>query len=220
MNKHKEIKVILFDLDGTIVDTEPAAARAVAECFAEWGISLSLQDARVVAGRTWNEAFSFLFKRYSVPVSHQEASTEMLSRYRNALANELCVVPGSVQAVHSLSQCYRLGLVSGSWKSEVLWVLDKLKIRQCFEVILGAEDYNKSKPEPDGYLKALEVLEVDSSSGLVFEDSEPGIKSALSAGLRVVAITSTNHFGHDISQAHFQIKDLTEVNPQWVRSLN
>ena len=206
-------------MDGTIVDTEPAAAKAVLECFAGWGLQLEQEDARYVAGRTWSSAFEFLFRKYQLPISEEKASHLIMERYREALALDLKRVPGSVEAIRSLVGHFKLALVSGSRRNEILWILDKLEIRDCFQVILGAEDYPHSKPEPDGFLKALEMMKEDPASGLVFEDSEAGIASGRAAGLWVVAVTSTNHFDYDLSGAHEKIRDLTGVTPAWISSL-
>jgi len=66
--------------------------------------------------------------------------------------------------------------------------LEKLKIKHHFQIILGAEDYFQSKPHPDGYSKAVQVLGANPNSCLVFEDSTAGIQSARSAGLWVIAV--------------------------------
>jgi HAD superfamily hydrolase (TIGR01509 family) len=214
------VQTILFDLDGTIIDTEPAAARTIQECFKIWGIQIEPQDAAYVTGRTWDSAFSYLFGKYRLPVSSNEAKTHMMSLYRKTLEADLCLVPGSVKAVESLASHFSLGLVSGSVRSDILWALRKLNIEQHFEVILGAEDYPQSKPQPDGYLKAIQTLDTEPQLCLIFEDSTAGIASARAAGAWVVAITATNHFQQDHSLAHFKIRDLTEVDATWIQNLS
>jgi HAD superfamily hydrolase (TIGR01509 family) len=213
----QSVKAVLFDLDGTLIDTEPAAAAAVAQCFGEWGIQVAPTDASYITGRTWASAFEYLFKKYKLPLSADEASGRIMDRYREALERQLVVVPGAPESVQALAGHCKLALVSGSRRSEILWALEKLGIRQCFQSILGAEDYARSKPAPDGYLKALGQLGVEGSDGLVFEDSSAGIASARAAGLWVVAIRATNHFAQDTSQAHESIQDLTGVDADWIR---
>lgn len=213
------IDTILFDLDGTLIDTEPSAAKAVAESFLEWGIPIDAKDAQQITGRTWASAFSFLFDKYSLPLDRNQAADDIMNRYRKTLEKELHTVPGGVTAVQSLSSQFRLGLVSGSGRKEILWALDRLQIRSHFQVILGAEDYPRSKPEPDGYLLALQLLKSQASQTLIFEDSLAGIQSARSAGAWVVAITSTNHFHQDNTNAHYHIHDLTPVNLEWMHQI-
>jgi HAD superfamily hydrolase (TIGR01509 family) len=213
------IKAVIFDLDGTLIDTELAAARALETWFKKWQLPLNPDDAQFVVGRAWNVVLHHLFSKVTLPMSREEASREILESYRLTLENELPTVPGSVEAVRSLAKHYPLGLVSGSYRAQILWALGKLGITDQFQIILGAEDYAHSKPAPDGYLSAMKTLGVDAAATLIFEDSTAGIASGVSAGARVVAITSTNHFSQNTAGAHHHIRDLQEVTAEWVRNL-
>ena len=219
MKKKKQIQGIIFDLDGTIIDTELTAAKTLEKIFQEWSIDLHSDDSSFVTGRTWESAFQYLFKKYSLPISPEEAKLKILTAYRENLEEYLPTVPGSVEAIQALAPHFPLALVSGSSRRDILWALKTLNIVSHFQVILGAEDYPKSKPEPDGYLKALESMKLHPHSGLVFEDSTAGVTSALQAGLWVVAITSTNHFNQETSRAHFKIQDLRGIDQKWVDHL-
>jgi HAD superfamily hydrolase (TIGR01509 family) len=216
----RTIAYVLFDLDGTLVDTERQAAEAVVEAYKAWGIRVSADDAGAVAGRKWETAFELLSARYPAPVEPKKAIEDMKTRYRRILRSRgFDAVPGGAEAVRSLAKDFALGLVSGSDRQDVLDALDFLKIRAHFQVILGAEDYPFSKPHPAGFLKAMVMLGQDPTGGLVFEDSEAGIESAHAAGMTVVAVTSTNHFSHNLGNVAAQVPDLRGVNPAWVRSL-
>jgi HAD superfamily hydrolase (TIGR01509 family) len=210
---------ILFDLDGTIIDTEANAAETVQQCFKNWGIAVDAADARFVTGRTWESAIDYLVQRYRLPVSRDQALAEILREYRISIEKNLGVVPGCVEAIRSLSSRYPLALVSGSRRADIEWSLTKLGVIQDFRFILGSEDYPRSKPAPDGYLKAIEILGVAATKTLIFEDSEAGIASGLAAGATVVAVTCTNHFQQDTSPAHHQILDLTQVTADWADRL-
>lgn len=219
-NQGKSIQCVIFDLDGTLIDTEPSAARALEKTFASWGIQVTAEDARFVTGRTWESAFRFLFAKYPVPLPTDEAAELVLKNYRESLESELTVVPGSVAAVQALSSHYPLALVSGSHRREIHWALKKLGILDRFQFVLGAEDYPKSKPAPDGYLSAIAKMSQNAAQTLIFEDSNAGVDSAHAAGAWVVAITGTNHFRQDISHAHHHISDLTAVTAEWVKKLS
>lgn len=214
-----QIKTILYDLDGTLIDTEPAAARAIDQSFKSWGIKIDPKDSKFITGRTWAVAFDFFFKKYAIPLEPLTAGEQMLEAYRQELQRELPRVPGGAESVRRLSTQYPLGLVSGSSRKEIFFALDQLKIRDHFKVVLGCEDYPNSKPSPDGYNEALKLLGADPKGCLIFEDSEAGIASARAAGAWVVAITSTNHFGQDTSGAHATIEDLSCVDLDWIKIL-
>ncbi len=211
-----KIQAILFDLDGTLVDTEPAAAIAMKSCFSRWNIQLSHEDATYITGRTWASAFDYLFKKYTLPVSFEQASQEMMAAYRAAVQTELLLVPGGAQAVTALAAKWPLALVSGSNRQEIFYALDRLQVKNHFRFVLGAEDYQHGKPSPEGFLKAMQMLGVRPENVLIFEDSHAGIAAARAAGAWVIAISCTNHFQQDTSAAHHHIPDLSAVNVEWV----
>jgi HAD superfamily hydrolase (TIGR01509 family) len=213
------IKTIIFDMDGTLVDTELAAAKAVEECFAAWNHRISADDAQFVTGRTWELACEYLFKKYPPPVGPVKATELLLEKYRARIETDLIEVPGARIAVRDLAEEYPLALVSGSHRREILSILERLGIRDCFRVVLGAEDYPRSKPAPDGFLKALSLLSADPASTLVFEDSVAGIAAGLAAKLQVCVITSTNHFGANTDNGHHFVPDLVCVDRNWVKAL-
>src|SRR5579885_1445796 len=219
MSARPEIQAVLFDLDGTIVDTELAAAKVIRETFRDWGLAIDPKDAEFLTGRTWAMAFDLMFAKYKIPLPRAEGERLMLDRYNAELKRELPEVKGSRLAVRSLSEAFALALVSGSHRRDIEFALTSLSILDCFRFYLGAEDYPRSKPAPDGYLKAMSQLAVEPASTLIFEDSEPGIESALSTGAKVVAITGTNHFSQKNDRAHHHIHDLTGVDADWVRAL-
>lgn len=213
------VKAILFDLDGTIIDSETIAFRAIVDSCATWGIKVAPEVAALVAGKKWDHAFDMLQAKYKIPVSRQEMMRVILDRYHDSLQHELVVVPGVVEAIKRLAPHFQLALVSGSLRRDILYALAAIGVKEHFSVILGAEDYAQSKPAPDGYLLAMKMLKVEPQESIVFEDSFAGISSGIAAGAKVVAVTSTNHFKQDLQAAHASIGDFLKVDAEWVRGL-
>jgi HAD superfamily hydrolase (TIGR01509 family) len=211
------IKTILFDLDGTIIDSELAARQAILDCAGAWGITVAEEAAASVAGKKWEVAFEILYQRYPIPVPMAEASEVILTRYQEIVRANPRIVPGVVEAIEDFALNFQLALVSGSLRSDVLWALTHLKVHRHFRCILGAEDYPNSKPAPDGFLKAMRELNALPHETVIFEDSAAGIASARAAGAKVVAIESTNHFGHDQSVADARIPHFEGIRSDWVR---
>jgi len=214
------IKAIFFDMDGTIVDTENTAHQVLVKNFKNWNIELDKEDMQSLTGRKWSVMFQALAKKYPFPLSPTEAEQVLMEDYRQTLEKGIVTVKGSVDAVKSLSENYPLALVSGSNRREITFILTQLGILDCFKCILGAEDYVESKPSPESYLKALEMLQVDPKNGLVFEDSKVGIEAGCNAGMWVAAITGTNFALQDQSMSHFQVKDFSGVDCTWVERLS
>lgn len=214
-----KIQSVFFDLDGTLIDTEPAAERAIRDCFAQWGLPVTPDDAAYITGRTWASAFEYLFKRYNLPLPAEDASLQIQNQYRKNLETGLPIVPGAIDAVRDLAKEFQVALVSGSLRREILWALDRMGITQEFKLILGGDEYPRSKPAPDGYLKAYETLQAQPETTLIFEDSTAGVASALATGAWVVAVTGTHTHRQEISGTHFQIPHLQNVNRRWVQEI-
>ena len=210
------VQAILFDLDGTIIDSELAALQAIVDKTTEWGVPVTREEASSVVGKKWEVAFDMLYERHQLPLPKEKASREIVARYQEIVRRELTIVPGVVDAIHDFRKNFRLALVSGSHRADILWALEKLGVREFFEIILGAEDYERSKPAPDGYLKAISMLGVSRDHAIIFEDSVAGLASAKAAGIRSVAITCTNHFNHDQSNADVCIPDFASIRSDWI----
>lgn len=217
------IEALLLDLDGTLVDTEPAAAQVVRQSFKDWNLGITdevaLLDAQYVTGRTWRTAIEYYASKYKLPLSVDQALDHVLSRYRAGLLTHYRPIPGVQQAISALEADFKLAVISGSNVQDIEAILKHLGIRNKIQFVLGAEDYPQSKPAPDGYQKALSILGLDPKKALVFEDSWAGIESGIAAGAWVAAIEHANHFGQDQSRAHFKIPHWEVVNTEWIRNL-
>ena len=218
--KKAEIQWVVFDLDGTLVDTELTAARVVKQWFTQHSIRVDAEDASLITGVMWSTAAKLLHQKYHLKLPLAEFERELVTSYRNAIQNEVDEVPGAAAFVRSLHAAgIPIGLVSGSARLEILHCLSELGITDLFHVILGCEDYPRSKPAPDGYLKAFGMMNAKPESTLIFEDSSAGVTSGLSAGARVCVIQSTNHFGQSTAGAHWAIPDFRGKSADWLKSL-
>jgi HAD superfamily hydrolase (TIGR01509 family) len=191
--------------------------QAILDCTKIWGVNVTREDAATVVGQKWEVAFNMLYARHKMPIPQSEASQKIVKRYQEIVRKNLPVVPGVVEAIKHLSGEFRLALVSGSHREDVLWALRKLGVDKQFELIYGAEDYTHSKPSPDGYLKALKALGIQSEEAIIFEDSVAGLESAKAAGVKSVAITCTNHFGHDQGNAEECVPDFKAIDAAWIK---
>lgn len=180
---------LLFDFNGTISDDEGVQCAIFRELFAAQGRPLDEQEYfDELAGRSDPE----IVERW-LGAGHP-AAAEVLERrvqlFRERAGDGSTVPPHVREAVLRAAGRAGLAIVSGATRSEVETVLRAAGL-DVFDVIVSAEGVTRGKPDPEGYLLALEQLRVQAADAVAIEDTPPGIAAAKAAGLRCVAVLGT-----------------------------
>jgi HAD superfamily hydrolase (TIGR01509 family) len=215
------IRGFLFDLDGTLVDSERETAEAMARALLRGqGIAIEPYDRDFIIGRSWIAIYESLAARYPQLTWSRAETIAQTAMLRDEVFAELgvTVLPGA-RALLGWTQPHPRALVTGSSRVEVTQVLPLIGPEASFGVIVAAEDVARSKPAPDGYQRAIAALGLDAPECLVIEDSVAGIASGLAAGCIVVACRAGNFAGWDQSAAHRVIDTLDELTPALVAEL-
>lgn len=187
------IKALIFDMNGVISDDEKLHEIAYKELLAENNIELKHEDyKRKYQGSPNDQNFQDIIDEYGLDLDAKEMTAAKTEKYLKLAEKELESVDGVGHAVKVFSEKYELALVSSSPREEVEMVLEKFALKKYFKVIITADDITKGKPDPEPYLLASEKLGIAPENCVVFEDSLNGIASAKAAGMRVVALSTTN----------------------------
>jgi HAD superfamily hydrolase (TIGR01509 family) len=210
---------ILFDLDGTIIDTEPVCMEALTRVSAGHGLALTEGHIARIVGRAWDAVIAELGAEAGLPAAAWPGmKREVFDLYDALLAEHVPVVPGAPELVRALHGEVRLALVTGSTRHQAETYLGHLGLLSLFEVVLCDGEYAGSKPHPHCYQLGMELLDVAPSRSLVFEDSAAGIAAGRGAGATVVGINHANHFGQDHSHAHHRVQDLRDIDLARIRA--
>ena len=181
------VRALLLDFNGTLSDDEPLLCTIFQELFAELGKPISEEDYYDrLAGLSDPEVVEkWLGKPDPELVAHK------IERYRELSADGSTVSPEARQAVLDAAGRVAVAVVSGSARSEIEPVLEAAGVSSAITAVVASEDVEHGKPAPDGYRRALELLEISPDEAVAVEDSDVGIAAAKAAGLRCFAVTGT-----------------------------
>jgi len=208
------VAAILFDLDGTLVDSERESAEAMARVLAQEGLAATQAHRDFVIGHSWNEIYQRLSDDFgaALKVTLPDLIRRSGAERVHVIAEMgLRIMPGAVAAVRRLGALWPKAIVTGSSRVEAQQSLAALGLIDEFPVVLASEDYAHGKPSPDPYLAAAARLAVPPDGCVVLEDSVAGIASGRAAGMTVIAVRAGNFAGHDQSAAHLVVDTLDDV---------
>jgi beta-phosphoglucomutase len=182
---------VIFDFNGTLSDDEPILCEIFVHLFAEHGRPLSAQEYfDELAGLSDPEIVRAWLGRDHPDVD--AVIDERVRRYRAAAADGSSVHEHTREAVRYAAERVPLAICSGAARAEIEPVVEAAGLAPLLRGIVSSDDVSEGKPHPEGYLKALDLLDVPAADVVVFEDTEAGIASARGAGIgRVLAIGGT-----------------------------
>jgi beta-phosphoglucomutase len=201
------VRAAIFDFNGTITDDEVLQYEIYAELAAELlALELSLDDYLAeLAGRSDPAIVDALLERAHVaePGAREWLLAERLRRYRDRIADAPPVRPGTAALIEALTaRRIPLAVATGALRPEVDAVLSAAGLADAFDAVVAAEDVSRGKPDPEGFLRAYDLLKrssdtpFDPADVVVFEDSPFGIAAARAAGMRCVAAHLTAEPDH------------------------
>lgn len=183
-------RALVFDMDGILIDSEPLWRRAEIEIFGGVGLVLNEADCIQTQGLRIDEVVAFWYQRAPwTNRSCDEIAESIILRMAELLGSEGEPMPGALDSINwAANSSWRLALASSSSKLLIKTVLDRFDIADLFECTRSAEDETAGKPHPDVYLSAARDLGLEPRVCVAIEDSVNGMASALSAGMRCIAI--------------------------------
>ena len=186
------LAAILFDLDGTLANTDPLHFIVWQEMLAEFGLEIDRTFyQKQISGRVNEEILADILPQLSVEEGLEFAEKKE-KRYRDS-APTLSPTLGLDKLLQWIEQNgLKQAVVTNAPRNNAIHTLEVLQLTEIFPTVILAEDAPPGKPDPAPYKMALEILEVDSQNAIAFEDSTTGIASAVTAGIYTIGVTSTH----------------------------
>lgn len=208
----KNIRACLFDMDGTLIDSERIWQEAMKDALEKKGVFLSMDEiVRMEHGRAWNEIFEDIHSRWpGAYPTRLEMEAVTVPFYERAWLERDVSIPGSVELLRRLhGMGYEIAIASGSTRDRIEDTIARLDIGECVKCYVGGGDYARGKPEPDCFFEAARLLEVAPCDCIVFEDAEAGVAAAKAAGMRCVALDGG--MGNCLDDADLVVRNLLDI---------
>jgi beta-phosphoglucomutase len=201
------VRALLFDFNGTLSDDEHVQCEIYRRLFEEQGRPLSAEQYYAeLAGLSDREIIERSLG--PGPPATEQILADRIRLFQETVSDGSSVGPHVREAVNAAVGRAALAVVSGASRSEVESVLRAAGL-ELFDAVVALEDVSRGKPDPEGYLRALELLAVEPGDAVAFEDTEVGLASAKAAGVYTVAVLGT--MGPERLAAADELVDRVEV---------
>ncbi|CCU80988.1 predicted phosphatase/phosphohexomutase [Halanaerobium saccharolyticum subsp. saccharolyticum DSM 6643] len=214
------IKAVIFDMDGTIVDSEPIYDQVNAEIYEKYGFDLSQEDYDRHMGANMRDIWTDILERHPVKEEFAHYKIEdfmedhIHSSYQGlAEAEELELMPGVKDWFEFLKDHgYKMIIASSSYAPIIEHVYQRFGLEQYMEGYVDGNSIENGKPAPDIFLKAAAKLGVKPENCLIIEDSENGVNGAHQAGAKVIGFNRAQAESQDLSKADLIIEEYNQEN--------
>ena len=213
MDRLKNVKAVLFDLDGTLVSDDDLQIKAISKTIDFFNIDIPLCEyPKRFIGKSLSQIEENIIKEFNLKIEkgairekRKEIIVDLLSKEKT------CLTYYAKDLIKFLSKKYPLAICSAGEKKEILLKLKNNNLLKYFKKIISVEDVEKSKPYPDIYIKGAKELGFDPKECLAFEDSVSGMKAAKRAGVICFVIPNKKEKREDFLPADRILESLEEA---------
>jgi HAD superfamily hydrolase (TIGR01509 family) len=210
----KEVKCVIFDMDGVIIDSEQIHRKAYYETFISIGVDVSDELYKTFTGSSTINAFQKLVNHFNLNLNPEDLVLDKRKRYVNFFENDpnLHLVDGVEELIkYYYKKGITLILASSSAMINIDRVFNRFQLNEYFSAKISGADLTASKPHPEIFEKAAILGKTEKSKCVIIEDSDNGIKAANDAGIFVFGYANKLSEGQTLENANAVIYDFKEL---------
>ena len=203
----REIKAVIFDMDGVIVESEFRNYKAKIEVLKPYGVSFDYDYYSQFPGNSNIVVWEKIIKDFSINESAEYLDKIDLEKREELIKSDGHIaVDGAIDLIKRLAEKYTLALASGSPEKIILDTVKYFDIEKYFKFIISGESVENCKPAPDVFLSAAKNIGIAPENCAVIEDSHNGVLAAKAAGMYCVGFENRNSGNQDLSKADVIVK--------------
>lgn len=188
-----ETKAVIFDLDGTLLDNNSYHLKSWLEYLKNIGRDISEEEYNAnINGRTNTDVIKYIYQKEMPDEEILKYTLEKEAMYRELYKPFIKPITGLINFLEILQQKKMpMAIATSGIQPNIDFMFEEVPIRQYFKEVVNSSHITKGKPDPEIYLKTASLLNIPPKNCLVFEDAVVGIKSAKAAGMKVIAVATT-----------------------------
>ena len=206
-------------MDGLMIDSERLYFESEREIARRFGKEVKDETLWKMMGRKPLESLKYFVEDLGLPISPEEVKKIRDELMRIKMINDLEPMPGLYHIIDTFHKKLKLAVSTGAQKEFLDITVDKLVIRDRFDVLQASDEIISGKPHPEIFLKTCDKLGLDPIDCVVLEDSENGVRAGKRAGCYVIAVPSEYTRAHDFSHADYIAVDLFDAAKHIIEKL-
>jgi HAD superfamily hydrolase (TIGR01509 family) len=216
-----ELKAVLFDMDGVIVDSEPEYYRIEMEITKKYGIPFTKKEQKTYTGINPTIMWKELKEKYDFPQPYEELLSleeKMVSEYY--ASDSVSIIAPSIELLKKVySKGVLCAIASSSEKNNIMNIVKHTNIEKYVGSVVSNNDVKRCKPAPDIFLLAAKELGVEPENCVVIEDAKSGVLAANAAGMKVIGFKNINSGNQDLSKADLIVDDMKDITIDVLKNL-
>jgi HAD superfamily hydrolase (TIGR01509 family) len=216
------IQTVIFDMDGVIIDSEPVYFDIDKQMFEELNIAVSFEEHCSYVGTSSQNMWTAIITKHGIADRPEELMRREYGLYKEHLvnANDLQPIDGVVKLINDLRENnFKLVLASSSRMETIDIVLNKFKLTEFFMAKVSGSELAHSKPHPEIFLRAAQLIKSEPGECIVLEDSKNGVTAAKAAGMKCIGFLNPSSGDQDLTNADMVIHSFKELNAAIVKRL-
>ena len=188
-----DTKAVIFDLDGTLLDNNSYHLKSWLEYLKNIGRNISEEEYNAnINGRTNKDVIQYIYNKKMPEEEILKYTLEKEALYRKLYKPFIKPLFGLIDFLEVLkNKGIPMAIATSGIQPNIDFMFDEVPIKQYFTEVVNSSHITKGKPDPEIYLKVASLLQISPKNCLVFEDAVVGIKSAKAAGMKVIAVATT-----------------------------
>ncbi len=216
------IQIVIFDMDGVIIDSEPVYFKIDKQMFKELNIDVSFEEHCTYVGTSSQNMWDAIIKKHGIPGHPGELMRKEYNLYMDHLvnANDLQPIDGVMELINGLHENNLKLILASSSRMEIIdIILQKFKLSDLFIAKVSGSELAHSKPHPEIFLRSAQLAGSEPKECIVIEDSKNGVAAAKAAGMKCIGFLNPSSGDQNLRDADVVIQSFKELNADLVKNL-